>query len=117
MCTLLDKKLQNNTACNENIEQSLHTHKYNAMPILSGMNSVRAWNNSNRYVILSLLALTIVFSFVVLVNNVLATNGDSSTAKVIGAGHHKADKRLSLQHYIPPSVVFQYIKAHHMKLH
>lgn len=89
-------------------------HKYNVAAFLSLVtDKKKIWNNG-RYLLVSGFVLALVLSFGFFMHNALAAHGDTTNMsnKDISA---KTAAHIVSPHHIPPSIILEYIKLHHLK--
>lgn len=98
----------------KNIEQSLHMHKYDVAAFLSLMTDKKKIWNSGRYMLVAGFVLTFVLSFGFLMHSALAVHGDTTSVSNKDI-HVKTATHIVPPHHIPPSVILEYIKSHHLK--
>lgn len=89
-------------------------HKYDVATFLSLVTDRKKIWNSGRYLLLSGFVLALVLSFGFLIHSALAVHGDTTSMsnKDINA---KTSTHIVAPHHIPPSVILEYIKSHHLK--
>ena len=70
-----------------------------------------------RIIFLSVLTVALCLSFSVLSQNVSAVHGNAVDVHTEDGKsvHANTVNHATLQHYVPPSIILQYIKLHHLK--
>lgn len=89
-------------------------YKYDVATFLSLMTDRKKIWNSGRYLLLSGFVLALVLSFGLLMHSALAVHGDATSVSNKGIGA-KTATLIVPPHHIPPSVILEYIKLHHLK--